>query len=128
MICLLKKKSVGSMDMLIKNAVVKCLQDQCGWTGSIVDYQQVCEKVFFFIFFSNLKNYYCFDILKNYSFIFFQYHERNCRFILINCRNDNCEMKIQRGLMESHATERCVFRSSPCEHCEEIIAHKDLEV
>ena len=116
------------MDMLIKNAVVQCLQDECGWTGSIVDYQQVCEKVFFFIFFSNLKNYYCFDILKNNSFIFFQYHERNCQFILINCRNDNCEMKIQRGLMESHATERCVFRSSQCQHCEEIIVHKDLEV
>ena len=61
-------------------------------------------------------------------FYFFQYHERDCQFILIDCRHDNCEMKVQRGLMDSHANERCPFRSIKCENCKEVVVYKDLEV
>ena len=61
-------------------------------------------------------------------FVFFQYHETKCQFILINCPNDKCNIKVQRGLKESHIKERCIYRQIQCEHCEEIVVRKDLEV
>ena len=59
---------------------------------------------------------------------FFQHHERNCQFILIDCRHGNCEIKVQRRLMKGHANERCAFCPIKCEHCKEMIVYKDLEV
>ena len=35
---------MGSTDMMIRNSKVECLQENCDWKGSIVDYYQVISK------------------------------------------------------------------------------------
>ena len=57
----------------------------------------------------------------------FQYHKRDCKYILTNCEHENCEFKVQRLLLRSHM-DRCKFRQTLCQYCNEIIIFKNLKV
>ena len=60
-------------------------------------------------------------------FCLFQYHQKDCKYILINCEHPNCDIKVQRQLLDNHM-DRCSFRPTHCEYCNEIIIFKELKV
>ena len=55
-------------------------------------------------------------------------HMLTCPYVSVECGQNGCSEKIQRGLLAQHQQQVCVYRFVPCQHCEASIVYHTFKV
>ncbi|CAH3107006.1 unnamed protein product [Pocillopora meandrina] len=55
-----------------------------------------------------------------------QDHLSGCQFVVVNCKH-NCGKQLQRRDIHQHMEAECLYRKTPCEHCEDPVLWNEVE-
>lgn len=60
------------------------------------------------------------------QFSAWQDHLSGCQFVVVNCKH-NCGKQLQRRDIHQHMEAECLYRKTPCKHCEDPVLWNEVE-